>query len=96
MQYDVGTQIQNALDRAFQLHQKTDFRINKVNTFPWELLIFYLVLVRSTHAPPLAAAEGNLAQQKRRAGPVVLPGVLAWAVQCQFGCSDDRGQHLGD
>jgi hypothetical protein len=95
-QYNVGTQIQDALSRAFQLHQKTDFLISKVSTFPWELLVFYLVLVCSTHAPPLVVAEGNLAQQKHQAGPVVLPGALAWAVQCQFGRSDDRGQHLGD
>ena len=79
-QYDIGSQIQHALDRAFQLHPKTDFRISKVNTFPGELLIFYLIFVCSTRAPLLAAAEGNLVQQKRRAGPVVLLGALACAV----------------
>ena len=58
--YDVVSQIQHALDCAFQLHQKTDFRNSKVNTFLWELLVFYLVFVCSTHAPPLAVAKGNL------------------------------------
>ena len=43
-QFDVGSEILQALDRAFQLHQKTDFRISKVNTFPWELLFFILFL----------------------------------------------------
>ena len=33
-QYKVGTQIQDALGRAFQLHQKTNFLIGKVNAFP--------------------------------------------------------------
>jgi hypothetical protein len=32
--YGVGTQIQDALGRAFQLHQKMDFLISKVNAFP--------------------------------------------------------------
>jgi hypothetical protein len=38
-QYDVGTQIHDALGRAFQFHQKTDFLINKVSTFTWESLM---------------------------------------------------------
>ena len=33
-QFDVGSEILQALDRAFQLHQKTDYQVSKVNTFP--------------------------------------------------------------
>ena len=33
-QLDVGHEILQALDRAFQLHQKTDYQVSKVNTFP--------------------------------------------------------------
>ena len=31
---DVGREILQALDRAFQLHQRTDYQVSKVNTFP--------------------------------------------------------------
>jgi len=33
-QLDVGREILQALDRAFQLHQKTDYQVSKVNAFP--------------------------------------------------------------
>ena len=33
-QLDVGREILQALDRAFQLHQKTDYQVSQVNTFP--------------------------------------------------------------
>ena len=33
-QLDVVREILQALDRAFQLHQKTDYQVSKVNTFP--------------------------------------------------------------
>ena len=33
-QLDVGREILQALDRAFQLHQRTDYQVGKVNTFP--------------------------------------------------------------
>src|SRR6185295_7429717 len=32
-QLDVGHEILQALDRAFQLHQGTDYQVSKVNTF---------------------------------------------------------------
>jgi len=44
-QFDVGSQILQALDRALQLHQKTGYQVSKVNTFPWELLGFDLALM---------------------------------------------------
>jgi hypothetical protein len=33
-QLDVGHEILQALDRAFQLHQKMDYQVSQVNTFP--------------------------------------------------------------
>ena len=33
-QLDVGREILQALDCAFQLHQKTDYQVSKVNAFP--------------------------------------------------------------
>ena len=33
-QLDVVREILQALDRAFQLHQRTDYQVSKVNTFP--------------------------------------------------------------
>jgi len=33
-QFDVSSEILQALDRAFQLHQKTDYQVSKLNTFP--------------------------------------------------------------
>jgi len=33
-QLDVGREILEALDRAFQLHQRTDYQVSQVNTFP--------------------------------------------------------------
>jgi len=33
-QLDVGREILQALDRAFQLDQRTDYQVSKVNTFP--------------------------------------------------------------
>ena len=33
-QLDVGRKILEALDRAFQLHQRIDYHVSKVNTFP--------------------------------------------------------------
>ena len=33
-QFNVGSEILQALDRAFQLHQKTDYQVSKVSTFP--------------------------------------------------------------
>ena len=33
-QYEVGFQIQAALDRALQLHKATDFQISNVSTLP--------------------------------------------------------------
>jgi len=33
-QLDVGREILQALDRAFQLHQGTDYQVSKVNIFP--------------------------------------------------------------
>jgi len=43
-QFDVGGEILQALDRAFQLHQKTDYQVSKVNTFPRKSLEFDLTL----------------------------------------------------
>ena len=60
-QYEVGSQIQAALDRAFQLHQKTDFLISKVNAFPWELSVSDPIYVSSAYVLPFAVTEGNLA-----------------------------------
>ena len=60
-QYEVGTQIQDTLGRAFQLHQKTDFLISKVNAFPCELSVSDPVCVCFAYVFPFAAAEGNLA-----------------------------------
>ena len=31
---DIGREILQSLDRAFQLHQKTDYQVSQVNTFP--------------------------------------------------------------
>ena len=33
-QYEVGSQIQDNLDRALQIHRTTDFQISKVGAFP--------------------------------------------------------------
>jgi hypothetical protein len=33
-QLDVDREILQALDRTFQLHQKTDYQVSQVNTFP--------------------------------------------------------------
>jgi hypothetical protein len=33
-QLDVGREILQALDRTFQLHQRTDYQVSKVNAFP--------------------------------------------------------------
>jgi len=33
-QLDVGREILQALECAFQLHQRTDYQVNQVNTFP--------------------------------------------------------------
>ena len=33
-QLNVGREILEALDRAFQLHQRTDYQVSQVNTFP--------------------------------------------------------------
>ena len=33
-QFNIGHEILQALDRAFQLHQKTDYQVSQVNTLP--------------------------------------------------------------
>ena len=41
-QYEVGSQIQAALERAFQLHKTTDFEISSVSAFPGTRLFLIL------------------------------------------------------
>ena len=42
-QFEVGSQIQDHLDRALELHRTTDFWISNVSAFPWGLLVFGFV-----------------------------------------------------
>ena len=51
-QLNVGREILQALDRAFQLHQGTDYQVSKINTFPWKLLGFDLALTCFYPRPP--------------------------------------------
>ena len=34
VQLDIGREILETLDHAFQLHQRTDYQVSQVNTFP--------------------------------------------------------------
>ena len=53
-QYEVGSQIQAALDRALQIHRATDFDISNVSAFPGTCLFFimfmYLPLMTSARS----------------------------------------------
>ena len=95
-QFEVGSQIQDHLDRALELHRTTDFQISNVSAFHWELLMFGFSFVCFTHAHPLAAAEGHFAQKERRADPAVLSDALARAAQRRLGAPEHRCQHQDD
>ena len=62
-QIEVGSRIMDHLDRTLELHRTTDFQISNVSAFPWELLVSGFDFTYFTHALPLAAAEGHLAQK---------------------------------
>ena len=55
VQFDVGREILQALDCAFQLHQKTDYQVSQVNTFPRKLLGFDLTLTCFYPRPPICS-----------------------------------------
>ena len=63
-QFEVGSQIQDHLDRALELHRTMDFQISNVTAFPLQLLVFGFVFIYFTHALPLAAAEGHFTQKE--------------------------------
>ena len=48
-QYEVGSQIQAALERAFQLHKTMDFEISSVSALPRDSSISDLICVSSTY-----------------------------------------------
>ena len=48
-QYEVGSQIQAALERAFQLHKMTDFKISSVSALPRDSSISDLICVSSAY-----------------------------------------------
>ena len=48
-QYEVGSQIQAALDRALQIHSAMDFDITNVTAFPRDLSVSDHVYVSSAH-----------------------------------------------
>ena len=48
-QYEIGSQIQAALDRAFLLHKKTDFEISNVNALPRDSFVSDLIYVSSAY-----------------------------------------------
>ena len=55
-QMSVGREILQALDRAFQLHQNTDYQVSQVNIFPRKLLGFGLNLSCLHPRPPLCSS----------------------------------------
>ena len=48
-QYEVGSQIQAALERAFQLHKTTDFEISSVSALPRDSSISDLICASSAY-----------------------------------------------
>ena len=48
-QYEVGSQIQAALERAFQLHKMTDFKISSVSALPRDSFISDLICASSAY-----------------------------------------------
>ena len=48
-QYEVGSQIQAALERAFQLHKTTNFEISRVSALPHDSSISDLICVSSAY-----------------------------------------------
>ena len=82
-QFEVGSQIQNHLERALELHRTTDYQINQVSSSsPRIVRMSGPDFACFTHAFPFAAAEGYLAQKERRDDPAALPDKLARTAQC--------------
>ena len=82
-QFEVGSQIQDHLERALELHRTTDYQISQVSgSSPRIVRIFGPDFACFTHAFPFAAAEGYLTQKERRDDPVALPDRLARTAQC--------------
>ena len=82
-QYEAGSQIQNHLERALELHRTTDYQISQVSSSsPRIVHIFGPDFACFTHAFPFVEAEGYLAQEERRDNPAALPDRLARAAQC--------------
>ena len=48
-QYMVGSQIQDALDRALQLHKTTDFQISNVSALPQNSSVSAHIHISSAH-----------------------------------------------
>ena len=48
-QYEVGSEIQATLERAFQLHKTTDFEISSVSALPRDSSISDLICVSSAY-----------------------------------------------
>ena len=48
-QYEVGSQIQAALKRAFQLHKTMNFAISSVSALPWDSSTSDLICVSSAY-----------------------------------------------
>ena len=92
-QYKVGSQIQAALDRTFQLHKTMDFQISSISAPPRDLSVS-IPCIFCSH-PPSAAAEAKLMRQEHRASPAVLQGAMARAVEHQSDHAVGRDQHLG-
>ena len=82
-QFEAGSQIQNHLERAQELHRTTDYQISQVSGSSLRIVrIFGPNFACFTHAFPFAAAEGYLAQKERRDGPAALLDRLARTAQC--------------
>src|SRR6185312_14595389 len=93
-QMGVGREILQAVDRAYQLHQNTDYQVSQVNISRRELIGFGFSFCASSPTPsPFAAAEGNLAREERRDEPAVLPDEPARATQRRAGSQKYRCQH---
>jgi len=82
-QFEAGSQIQNHLERALELHRTTDYQFSQVSgSSPRIVRIFGPDFACFTHSFPFAAAERYLAQKERRDDPAELPVKLARTAQC--------------
>ena len=93
-QYEVGSQIQAALERAFQLHKMTDFKISSVSALPRDSFISDLICASSAYTLHPQRLR-QISREERRAGPAALRGEVARAAEHHSDRATRQGQHLG-